>query len=69
VTTPGTTVTDAEGTTAGSALADALEVIARLHDEAMATIAALAETGDATERVVRLVELPSVGLRAEAAAA
>jgi hypothetical protein len=72
VTTPGTTATDAEDTAAGLALAEALQAVARLHDDAMATIAQLAETGDAPAepvRVVRLAERPSVGQRIEAAAA
>ena len=72
MTTPRTTATDAEGTAAGLALAEALSAVARLHDDAMATIAQLAETGDAPdaeERVVRLAERPTVGQRTEAAAA
>ena len=72
MTTPGTTATDAEDTAAGLALAEALHAVARLHDDAMATIAQLAETGDAPAdrvQVVRLVERPTVAQRAEAAAA
>jgi hypothetical protein len=72
VTTPGTTATDAEDTAAGVALTEALQAVARLHEDAMSTIAQLAETGDAPAepvRVVRLAERPSVGQRIEAAAA
>jgi hypothetical protein len=72
VTTPGTTATDAEDTAAGLALAEALHAVARLHDDAMAAIAQLAEAWDAPAepvRVVRLAERPTVGQRIEAAAA
>ena len=72
MTTPGTTATDAEDTAAGVALTEALQAVARLHDDAMSTIAQLAETGDAPAdrvQVVRLVERPTVAQRAEAAAA
>ncbi|WP_216870516.1 hypothetical protein [Modestobacter excelsi] len=72
MTTPGTTATDVEDTAAGLALAEALHAVARLHDDAMSTIAQLAETGDAPAdpvQVVRLAERPTVGQRSEAAAA
>ncbi|WP_138760402.1 hypothetical protein [Modestobacter altitudinis] len=72
MTTPGTTATDTEDTAAGLALAEALHAVARLHEDAMSTIAQLAETGDAPAdqvRVLRLAERPTVSQRPEAAAA
>jgi len=72
VTTPGTTATDTEDTAAGVALTEALQAVARLHDEAMSTIAQLAEIRDAPVdqvRVVRLAERPTVAQRIEAEAA
>jgi hypothetical protein len=71
VTTPGTTPTATEETAAGLALAEALAEVARLHEDALATIAQLAETGDTPEepvRLVRLAERPTVGHRDRAAA-
>ena len=60
-----------DGTPAGDACAAALDAVARIHDDALATIARLAETWDAPEdvRVVRLAERPTVAQRAEPAAA
>jgi hypothetical protein len=80
VTTQGTTddrASAAEETAAGAALAAGLEAVARLHDDAMAVIARLAEgrepTGDDRAqddvRVLRLAERPTVAQRAENAAA
>ena len=75
MTTPGTTTdvaTDVEETAAGLALAAGLDVVARLHDDALHAIAQLAEDWDADEdevRVVRLAERPRVTQRAEAVAA
>jgi hypothetical protein len=79
VTTPGTTenpTTEVAASAAGAALAEGLEAVARLHDEAMDRIAQLAEDGavpeDAPEdevRVLRLLERPDVLQRAEPAAA
>jgi hypothetical protein len=74
MTTPGTTedrLRDDEGTAAGAALTLALEAVAALHEQALATIAELAATWDAPvdgARVLRLAERPGVGARARAAA-
>jgi hypothetical protein len=61
-----------DGTTpAGDACAAALDAVARIHAEALATIARLAETWDAPEddvRVVRLAERPTVAQRLDIAA-
>jgi hypothetical protein len=56
----------------GAAYAAGVEAVARIHDEALAEIARLADTWDSPEddmRVVRLAERPAVALRTEPAAA
>jgi len=56
----------------GAAYAAGVDAVARIHDEALAEIARLADTWDSPEddmRVVRLAERPAVALRTEAAAA
>jgi hypothetical protein len=80
VTTQGTTddlASAAEETAAGAALAAGLDAVARLHDDAMAVIARLAEGQEAAGddqaqddvRVLRLAERPTVAQRVETAAA
>jgi len=77
VTTQGTTddlAGTAEETAAGAALAAGLDAVARLHDDAMAVIARLAEgRGDDQAqddvRVLRLAERPTVAQRVDTAAA
>ena len=59
-------------TPVGDAFAAALDAVARIHDDALAAIARLAESWDAPDddvRVVRLAERPTVAHRVEAAAA
>ena len=73
MTTPGSTDAAAvEETPAGLALAAGLEAVGRLHDDALHSIAQLAENWDTDEeevRVVHLAERPQVTQRAEATAA
>jgi hypothetical protein len=79
VTTQGTTddlASAAEETAAGAALAAGLDAVARLHDDAMAVIARLAECQEAAGddqapddvRVLRLAERPTVAQRVDTAA-
>jgi hypothetical protein len=80
VTAEGTTedvASAAEETAAGAALAAGLDAVARLHDDAMGLIAALADGWDPSAadeggddvRVLRLAERPTVMQRADSAAA
>jgi hypothetical protein len=75
VTTPGTTdalITEDEATAAEAAHIAGLEAVARLHEEAMARIAQLAEgwhAGADEGRVLRMTERPTVTQHVEAVAA
>ena len=74
MTTPETTdvpVAVDDPTAVDTAHAAALDAVSRLHDDALATIAALAENWDAPTdgvRVLRRAELPTVTQRVDAAA-
>jgi hypothetical protein len=75
VTTLATTdalITEDEATAAEAAHIDGLEAVARLHEQAMARIAQLAEGWNAPAdepRVLRMTERPTVTQHVEAAAA
>ena len=76
MTTPGTTddhTPEAEGTAIDVAYAAGCDAVVRLHDEALQLIAHIAQAwaapADESVVVLRIAERPTVGQRADAAAA